>query len=72
MLLGYVSDERFVALPDVLLELESEAVRPPQSVGIPSTWRWTRLLDIGEINPRNEAPDDLLVAFVPIVIPPST
>jgi len=49
-----------------MLELESEPVRLPQGIALPATWRWTRLLDIGEINPRNEAPDDQLAAFVPM------
>ena len=49
-----------------MLELESEPVRPPQGIALPTTWRWTRLLDIGEINPRNEAPDEQLAAFVPM------
>lgn len=49
-----------------MLELESERVRPPQGIVLPATWRWTRLLDIGEINPRNDAPDEQLAAFVPM------
>lgn len=49
-----------------MLELESEPVRPPRGIVLPATWRWTRLLDIGEINPRNDAPDDQLAAFVPM------
>lgn len=49
-----------------MLELESEAVRLPQGIALPSTWRWTRLLDLGEINPRNDAPDEQLAAFVPM------
>lgn len=49
-----------------MLELESELIREPQGIALPATWRWSRLLDIGEINPRNEAPDDLLAAFVPM------
>lgn len=49
-----------------MLELESEPVLPPQSIALPATWRWTRLLDIGEINPRNDAPDNQLAAFVPM------
>lgn len=52
-------------------ELENELIRQPQGIALPATWRWSRLLDIGEINPRNEAPDDLLAAFVPMSgIPP--
>jgi len=49
-----------------MLELESESVIPPQRIVLPATWRWTRLLDIGEINPRNDAPDEQLAAFVPM------
>lgn len=44
--------------------LESEPVRSPHGIVLPETWRWTRLLDIGEISPRNEAPDDQLAAFM--------
>lgn len=33
---------------------------------IPRTWAWARLVDIGEINPRNEAEDDSLASFAPM------
>jgi type I restriction enzyme S subunit len=33
---------------------------------IPDSWRWTRLVDVGFISPRNAAPDDQLVSFVPM------
>ena len=49
-----------------MLELESEQVRPHQGILLPESWRWSRLLDMGEINPRNDAPDDHLAAFVPM------
>ena len=49
-----------------MLKLESESIRPHQGISLPESWRWSRLLDIGEINPRNEAPDDQLAAFVPM------
>jgi type I restriction enzyme S subunit len=49
-----------------MLELESEPIRQSQGIALPATWRWSRLLDIGEINPRNEASDDQLAAFVPM------
>ncbi|QHD09776.1 restriction endonuclease subunit S [Pseudomonas sp. R76] len=49
-----------------MLKLEGEPIQPPHLFVLPSTWRWSRLLDIGEINPRNEAADDQLVAFVPM------
>lgn len=49
-----------------ILQLENEPIRQPQGVELPATWRWSRLLDIGEISPRNEAPDDQVTAFVPM------
>lgn len=49
-----------------MLELESEPIRPPQGIALPPVWRWSRLLDVGEINPRNEGADDELAAFVPM------
>lgn len=33
---------------------------------IPGSWAWSRLLDLGEINPRNDADDDILAAFAPM------
>mgnify|MGYP000868650862 CR=1 FL=1 len=49
-----------------LLELESESIRIPEYIEIPDTWCWTRLLDIGEVNPRNDAKDDETAAFLPM------
>jgi len=49
-----------------MLELESEPISPHQGISLPESWCWSRLLDIGEINPRNDAPDDQLAAFVPM------
>ena len=49
-----------------MLELESESIVPPNGIMLPENWRWSRLLDVGEINPRNVAPDDQLAAFVPM------
>jgi hypothetical protein len=40
---------------------ETEDVDPSL---IPGSWRWTRLVDVGFISPRNAAPDDQLVSFV--------
>lgn len=49
-----------------MLELEAEPVTPPQGIQIPQNWEWSRLLDLGEINPRNAADDDDRVAFLPM------
>lgn len=49
-----------------MLELEAELVTPPQGIQIPGSWEWSRLLDLGEINPRNAADDDDRVAFLPM------
>ncbi|MBC3346105.1 restriction endonuclease subunit S [Pseudomonas sp. SWRI196] len=47
------------------LKLESEPLLPPE-IGLPSTWQWSRLLDLGEINPRNNAEADLTATFLPM------
>lgn len=46
-------------------KLESERLVAP-SIVLPASWRWSRLLDLGEINPRNEAADDAQATFVPM------
>lgn len=49
-----------------LPKLESETLDIPSAIEIPTTWCWTRLLDIGEISPRNDAPDEADVSFIPM------
>lgn len=49
-----------------LPRLESEPIDMPENIVLPSSWCWTRLLDVGEISPRNEADDNELVAFIPM------
>ena len=46
-------------------KLESEPLVAPGIV-LPESWRWSRLLDLGEINPRNDAKDDDAATFVPM------
>ena len=33
---------------------------------IPETWQWVRIRDIFQLNPKNEAKDEKLVAFIPM------
>jgi type I restriction enzyme, S subunit len=33
---------------------------------IPPNWRWTQIAELGEVAPRNQAPDDLRASFVPM------
>lgn len=33
---------------------------------IPAAWEWVRLADVVMINPKNEAPDDIEAAFIPM------
>lgn len=47
-------------------KLESEPLLIPDNITLPTSWCWTRLLDIGEISPRNEAKDDDFAAFIPM------
>lgn len=35
---------------------------------IPKTWKWVRLGDIAELNPKNQLSDDLKVGFVPMAL----
>lgn len=46
-------------------KLESEPLVAPGIV-LPEGWRWSRLLDLGEINPRNDAEEDHSATFVPM------
>src|SRR5690606_35489090 len=43
-----------------------EALQPLEGICLPSGWEWTRLIDIAEINPKNDAEDDMLASFVPM------
>jgi type I restriction enzyme S subunit len=55
-----VSENKYKRLP----KLESEALDIPRHIELPSSWRWTRLLDIGEISPRNDADDESPAGFI--------
>ena len=46
-------------------KLESETLVAP-GIALPESWRWSRLLDLGEINPRNDAGEDHAATFVPM------
>ena len=46
-------------------KLESEHLVAP-GIALPESWRWSRLLDLGEINPRNYAKDDDAATFFPM------
>lgn len=39
---------------------------PSKLKALPHGWEWTRLIDIAQINPRNEADDDIEASFVPM------
>lgn len=49
-----------------LPKLEAEALDIPSVIEIPVSWCWTRLLDIGEISPRNDALDEATASFIPM------
>lgn len=49
-----------------LPKLEAEALDIPSAIELPATWCWTRLLDLGEISPRNDAPDEAAASFIPM------
>ena len=47
-------------------KLETEVLAIPRAIKLPTTWSWTRLLDLGEISPRNNAPDEDDASFIPM------
>ena len=42
----------------------AEIAEEEKPFGLPVGWEWTSLATIGVINPRNDAPDDMLASFV--------
>lgn len=57
-----IREKAFKRLP----KLESEALESRAFIEIPASWCWTRLVDIGEISPRNDAPDEAAASFIPM------
>lgn len=45
-----------------------QAEQEPEPFALPSSWRFTRLADIGELAPRNDAAPDSSSAFVPMAM----
>lgn len=58
---GLIREKRFKRTA----KLESERLVLP-AIALPESWRWSRLLDLGEISPRNEAREDARATFVPM------
>jgi type I restriction enzyme, S subunit len=48
-------------------KFENLLLAVPENIRLPNSWRWSRLADIGEINPRNkDVADDCLSSFIPM------
>ncbi|WP_395344688.1 restriction endonuclease subunit S [Ningiella sp. W23] len=60
-----IAEKKFKRSP----KLESAQLVPPL-IELPPSWRWSRLLDLGEINPRNQVEEDpesmVMATFVPM------
>jgi len=56
------NEKKYKRLP----KLESATLDIPKGIELPSSWSWTRLLDLGEISPRNEAQDETPASFIPM------
>ncbi|MBN7818482.1 restriction endonuclease subunit S [Bowmanella yangjiangensis] len=60
-----IAEKKFKRSP----KLESTQLVPPL-IDLPPSWRWSRLLDLGEINPRNQVEEDsesvIMATFVPM------
>ncbi|MBU0500230.1 MAG: restriction endonuclease subunit S [Gammaproteobacteria bacterium] len=57
-----ILEKKYKRLP----KLESKALDIPSHIELPASWCWTRLLDIGVISPRNDAPDEAIASFIPM------
>ncbi|MFB2857881.1 restriction endonuclease subunit S [Aeromonas hydrophila] len=57
-----IRDKSYKRLP----KLENEPLDIPSTKELPASWCWTRLLDLGEISPRNDAPDKADASFIPM------
>jgi type I restriction enzyme S subunit len=57
-----IGEKKYKRLP----KLESAALAIPKGMTLPASWCWTRLLDLGEISPRNEAKDEAPASFIPM------
>lgn len=60
-----IAEKKFKRSP----KLDSAQLVPPL-IDLPPSWRWSRLLDLGEINPRNQVEEDsesmIMATFVPM------
>lgn len=57
-----IEEKRFKRSP----KLENQQIVTPNNISLPSSWCWSRLVDIGEISPKNESADDVLASFIPM------
>ncbi len=48
-----------------IMKLESEPLAIP-AINLPPSWQWSRLLSLGEVNPRNSAEEDASSSFIPM------
>jgi type I restriction enzyme S subunit len=68
-LLGRIASEKAQLCAAGLIRPQKPA--PPleeEPFRLPDNWRWTQLVQIGLISPRNDAPDETLVSFVPMTL----
>lgn len=56
-----IAEKRWKRAP----KLESDPLELP-AIELPASWGWSRLLDLGEINPRNQALAEAKATFVPM------
>jgi type I restriction enzyme, S subunit len=57
-----IDEKRFKRSP----KLENQPLLLPTNINLPNSWCWSRLVDIGEISPKNESADDTLASFIPM------
>lgn len=58
-----IAEKKIKRLP----KLQNSPLRIPKNIKIPNSWYWSRLVDIGEINPKNsDLEDDTVASFLPM------
>jgi type I restriction enzyme S subunit len=54
-----------------IAEKKIEKLETPDDCQLPAGWIWTCLQELGEINPKNDLPDEIKVGFVPMSLVPT-
>lgn len=68
---GIVKQVQEIRKAKRISDKKSEKLEIPDNWELPSGWFWSCLQELGEINPKNDLPDELKVGFVPMTLVPT-